>query len=74
MLDRRNIHNSAMLRPGFCKSIANSGTHSFVEVRNKGYQQYIDCGTILKAKGNINYYGLRQRQLYNGSTSSNLSR
>lgn len=72
MLGRQNIHNSAMLYPDECKSLINTGEHAFSIVKGKDYQQCIDCGTLLKEKGNTN--GLRHRQLHNSSSSTNLSR
>ena len=48
MLDRKNIHNSAMLKPAICKSLSKTGEHAYAPVKGEDYQQCVDCGNILK--------------------------
>jgi hypothetical protein len=53
MLDRKQVHNSAILRPGFvkyCDIRKRTGSHPFVPVKGKDYEQCVECGTI-KRKG-----------------------
>lgn len=47
MLNRRNVHNSAILKPWFvkCKSLQLNGSHAFAQTV-KGYAQCVDCGKI----------------------------
>lgn len=71
MMERGNIRNAALLRPGFCKSMKQSSRHAFVAVPSKSYEQCVDCGKIKREDNN---YGLRTGQLHNRRTDSGISR
>ena len=66
MLNRLNIHNSAILKPSYCKSMQVKKRHDFVAAKN--YEQCIECGKINREKTN----GLRTRQLHDTSSRTNL--
>lgn len=65
MLDRKNIHNSAMLKPDLAKH-----KHVFNELLPDGLHKCFECGKI-KEKGQNN--GSRHRQLHDNSSSSDIS-
>lgn len=60
MLNRRSIHNSAILKPHFikCNSQYLTGRHAFAKT-DQGYEQCIDCGKI-KITNEENNHGLHR--------------
>ena len=65
-MDKSNIHNSAMLKPELAKH-----EHIYNELKD-GKQVCSECGKLKNERVNTN--GLRQRQLHNSSSSSDLPR
>ena len=56
MITQQNIHHSALLKPQKCKYLLQNGQHAYILIKQKNYEQCIDCGKIKRE-----YYGLRTR-------------
>lgn len=67
MLDRKKIHNSAILKPQLykCIEVENTGKHAYAPMRNGG-KQCIACGNIkiVKRYNNGQLYGHQPNRGY----------